>query len=246
MFKSFKKQAKNYLNTLGYKVHSYPTFLLEKSEFNFKINLDIICQSILYEQDQIYLLQVGAFDGVSNDPVRDLIKKYNIHAILVEPQKEFFKILVNNYSDFSNVFLENVAISEKNGFHDFYFLKNDDLPQWCSQLASFSKENILKHGKFMKMNLEKYLFSEKIECKTIPTLLKDSCFPRLDILQIDAEGYDNVIIQSFDLNLIAPKIICYEHCHLDKSTRNNLLEYLSKFGYKFCIIDPDTIAIRIS
>jgi hypothetical protein len=172
MLNKAKRLFKQYLNKFGYEVCAYPKVLLCKPELNFQVDLDLLCKTLLYGEDEIFLLQIGAYDGVSNDPVKNLIQRYPIQAILVEPQKRFFEILVDNYSGRSGIYLENVAVAEKDELRDFYSLKGDDLPDWCLQIASFSKENLLKHSQFVALDLEKRLSSEKVKCKTISTLLK--------------------------------------------------------------------------
>lgn len=246
MMNQIKILLKSYLIQRGYEIQKRPKVLLDNPELNFRISLDLCSKILLSQESQIFLIQVGAYDGVSNDPVRSLIEKYPVHAILVEPQQKAFEKLIDNYSTSNtNVHLENVAVSEQDGLRDFYFLKGDNLPDWYSQLASFSKENILAHNKFVAEELEDFLFSEKVKCKTISTLLDEYSFPRLDILQIDAEGYDEQIVRSINFEEVSPKIICYEHCHMKHDTRNSVMKYLARFGYQFCINDPDTIACKI-
>src|SRR4051794_28967199 len=40
--------------------------------------------------DPLHIVQVGAFDGASNDPVIDAIRRYDCRALLIEPQPEPF------------------------------------------------------------------------------------------------------------------------------------------------------------
>lgn len=95
MMNQIKILLKSYLIQRGYEIQKRPKVLLDNPELNFRISLDLCSKILLSQENQIFLIQVGAYDGVSNDPVRSLIEKYPVRAILVEPQQKAFEKLID-------------------------------------------------------------------------------------------------------------------------------------------------------
>jgi GTPase Era involved in 16S rRNA processing len=68
--------------------------------------------NFLFDQKKIsYLIQIGANDGLRFDSLSYYIKKYKTKSILVEPIKDNFEDLKNNYKEYKNIIFENLAIS---------------------------------------------------------------------------------------------------------------------------------------
>jgi hypothetical protein len=83
-----------------------------------------------------YFIQIGAYDGISNDPIYHCIKNFNWHGVIVEPISEHFDKLRTTYSnETENLVLINTAIGKYDGFSDMYTIKkiDNDLPEWCYQ-----------------------------------------------------------------------------------------------------------------
>ena len=57
--------------------------------------------------------------------------------------------------------------------------------------------------------------------------------PKVDILHIDAEGYDHKIILStdFDKLIPKPKYILYEHKNIPVGKKKLVIKHLGKYGY---------------
>ena len=64
----------------------------------------------------------------------------------------------------------------------------------------------------------------------------------IDLLQIDAEGFDFEVIKMLDLRAMKPAIIHYEHFHLSPADRRAANEYLAEHGYRFWSAGLDTTA----
>lgn len=243
MLDPLKHLLKKKLRLRGYDIQKKLRFLLSNPSSNLNFDLEIFVRSALYETKELHLMQIGAYDGVTNDPIHQILQRYPIRAILVEPNRDVFSTLLKNYVDNRNVILENVAVAEQSGEKTFYRLRGQD----CSlqQLSSFSRETILGH-RGAEPDIEKWIHQETVPCKTVSALLKEHQFPALDILVIDVEGYEDAIIRSIDLRVILPQIILYESCHLRPETQEALCELLFKFGYKISVLGSDTIAVTHS
>ena len=100
----------------------------------------------------LHFMQIGAYDGVSGDPLRSLVlNNTNWSGVLVEPQPDAFAKLQRNYSkQAARLKFVNAAISNRAGELPFYFIPPDEidrlrLPDWGSELASFDCNHLTKH-----------------------------------------------------------------------------------------------------
>ena len=212
--------------------------------YNHTFSFDHIVSEHANITPDFFFIQIGVADGKSGDPIYKHVLKYKWSGILIEPVRHLFDKLVKTYAGQDNLTFENIAMSDKNGFRDFYRLKEDDkLKDWQGQLGSFSKKHVLKHREDIpETAIEKYLTTENVRCITLGELLKKYNVKKIDLLQIDAEGYDYEIIKQLDFDSIKPKIINYEHKHLDKSNRKKCKLLLKKNGYTIFEFFPDTVA----
>jgi hypothetical protein len=67
---------------------------------------------------------------------------------------------------------------------------------------------------------------------------------RLDLLQIDAEGADGYILSLFPFDRVKPAIVHWESKHLTTPQREECLDRLVPFGYRFAQSgDEDMLAV---
>ena len=69
----------------------------------------------------------------------------------------------------------------------------DKLPDYAKGVASFNKNHLLK----FKIPDES-IIEEDVECISMDSLFRNLEIDRLDLLQIDTEGYDAEIIREID------------------------------------------------
>lgn len=185
------------------------------------------------------VIQIGANDGVSNDPIRRFILKYGFRGVLVEPQPEVFARLQRNYSGTPGLVFENAAIARQDGEIPLYrFRKTAAIPAWADGLASFSRETLVNNCQGVKGEVE----TIQVPTLTFATLLSKHAFQHVDLLQIDAEGFDYEIIKMIDFAAMLPNIIHFEHGLLDEQTRYDCLRYLNRNGYTVMNNDANTVA----
>jgi len=178
---------------------------------------------------KFFFIEIGAYDGITNDPVFELIEKYNWRGILCEPLPGgVFKRLVMNHKDHKNLIFKNVAIYKEKGNFDFFyngagssFVKRDNLTE--------------EWGKnFGKVYFDSLKNAEKILVKTITweDLVKEYDIKYFDFLHIDTEGMDYKIINEI-LKSITPTILEFES-NLFYSIREskNFFNALRKHDYK--------------
>jgi len=170
-----------------------------------------------FSNEKVFLIQIGANDGVMADPVNSFIKNNsNVSALLIEPQKEVFKILQENYSDFLNrVSFLNVAITETDSQVKLY--KNID------PLGSSGHSTLLLRQNEYAGHFDEN-FYELVDGICVSTLL-EKVDKNINILVTDTEGYDIEIIKQFISNKILPDVIFFEKPYpLPGNDRLNIVE----------------------
>ena len=198
--------------------------------------------SNLFENNKINrLLQIGANDGKRFDEVNFFIKKYSPQCILVEPIKEYFEELKNNYNNEKNIIFENQCISVNNEI--FYLYKVNEsktvfYDNHIKGLASFDQKHLIKHG--VK---RKHIIKEKVKSTSIGDLLKKHSIKDLDLLLIDAESYDSEIVLDFLKNSNIRTLIIFEYIHIPYNAFVDVLTLLKKKNYSYFSMGENVICV---
>ena len=182
----------------------------------------------------VTFLQIGSNDGMTRDPIYQLISRNNGWCgLFVEPVPYLFERLKKNYSSVNNpsrLQFFNGAVNE--GVNQiFYFVDEHakyvipNLPEWYDQIGSFSKEHIISH---MEGILEPFIRYSEIKGISLPELINEFELSQLDLLHIDTEGYDWKILSQLDLGKIQPTVILYEYKHLNDSNIALSIDRLSQ------------------
>jgi len=167
---------------------------------------------------KLHIIQIGAYDGVTNDPLRPFIvaNANDLDVILFEPQTEPFRKLHSLYQDFPNIRCVNKAIGAP-GVMTFYSV-NDRYKEWYRQKTgeemstatnSFIKEHIARRMKRMGVtDVENYIDRHELE---VSELLKElegtvSFNTRIDLLQVDCEGMDDEVIYHSGIESLKPRL----------------------------------------
>ncbi len=210
--------------------------LLQRPDACLTIAFEHLVSLLLAEQSQLFIVQIGAFDGQTGDQIHDYIKKYGWRGVLVEPQPRYFERLVSTYAGVEGLHLHNVAVADKRESRTLYAVREDltGLPSWAPQTASFDRYQLEHHG-FDDDVIEHY----DVQCVPLCELLADiNC---VDILQVDVEGFDAEIIRMFDFDVFRPRIVRFESAHLSRSDHNLAIKRLVGYGYQVAVTGMDTI-----
>jgi FkbM family methyltransferase len=176
--------------------------------------LDLVLENLNYrKQGDVSFIQIGAFDGVFFDPLRKHIERNHWHGVLVEPQPDAFAKLCKNYSHQPQLRFENAAITPTEGTVEMY-LGRDVL----------SESNLTGKGKISGKTI-------KVPSITFKTLLERHKTDRVDLLQVDAEGMDDVIIYQV-LENCKPEVMHFEIAWLSIKRIRQLYNVLYKQGYE--------------
>lgn len=203
------------------------------------------------------VVQIGANDGITNDPIHKFIIRDDWKGVLLEPQKFVFeRFLVKLYYRRKKISVVNAAFGPKDGVLPLYKIGFSNA-RWATGLASFNKSIVelaftsghvqrraQKDGIAVPADKELQITSENVPVLCTATLLQRYPIKKIDLLQIDAEGYDHEIIKMFDFNLIIPGAVIFEHTHIPDAELASCHAYLSSLGYTMRVFDGNTIAGR--
>ena len=205
------------------------------------LNLNLILKKIFDNQKIKCLIQIGANDGSRFDELNIFIKKYKIKSVLVEPINEYFEDLKRNYKNFKNVYFENSAITVGTKKKEIFVVNNknlDDYDEHIKGISSFDKNHLIKHG--VKSN---HILKKKINCISILNLLKKYNISNLDILFIDAEGYDGDILIDFFSSSTQEPILIFEYIHIENKIFKDLVSILTNKKYSYFNINENLICL---
>jgi FkbM family methyltransferase len=205
-----------------------------------------------------FFVQVGGFDGVSFDPLRQQIVDKDLAGLIVEPIPQYFEQLKSLYAGSRSVTPVNCAIAEDNGERVIWrfnpvAVERGLLPAHFAGISSFVMEDLLKDTGVLGRSspnaettaaLRSLLQPVTVPCRTMDTLLAEHGVESVDILQIDTEGYDFIILKLFDLGKYRPGIVHYEHQHLSPADREAAEALLRSHGYAIQRNLYDTLAVR--
>ena len=253
---AFKEKMKRFrANLLG--IDPGLMSLKYKLTYNPKPNtIEYLINEHAKNKNPFHFLQIGGNDGFIKDPIFKFVKKYPWKGIIVEPQKDVFNgNLRKTYRFERKVSLENLAIADKTGTKKLWKIALSD-SRWATGLASFNKDTLIyqiernyvcdrlkREGVPIPKTVDEYLTYEEVNCTTIQDLLNKHSFSKLDLLQIDTEGYDYEIIKTIDFSKLKPTMISFESEHLSELAYKECIDLLSKEGYKTTQIDRDSVAI---
>jgi FkbM family methyltransferase len=207
--------------------------------------LDVVIQAQLRKEGaEFYFIQIGANDGVLADSLNPLIRRYSLQGCLVEPMKDFYEDLINNYSDQPQLAFKNSMISDSDGYGEIHRFKRDaPVPDFFHGLAREDFEYIKKRA--ISEGLEDHIETVKVEKQTFSSLLKSLDANTVSLLYVDTEGSDDKIIYyAFSCGLYPP-VIQYEWTEMPPARRHQLKMALLDNGYRFIDVGADTICLRL-
>ena len=184
-------------------------------------------------------LQIGANDGIANDPLHPFIVRYGFRGVCVEPMAEPFARLQWTYRDHPGVVCERAAIGPTDGEVTLYrFIPGPHLPPWADHMASISPEVLRANFQGLRGAIEPVT----VPSMTVATLRAKYGLGDVDLLQLDAEGYDFEIIKLVDLTTFRPTILHFEPGMLTPAIRHECFRHLHQHGYTVAANGTDALA----
>jgi FkbM family methyltransferase len=197
----------------------------------------------------VSFIQVGAGDGLRRDPIREFIVRDNWTGVMIEPLPRVFALLKANYAHLSarrDLVFENAAISSTDSTLSFYTVAEGIL----SRVGIEEQLDLLQKSSVHRKHIEQFLQSPadvvqvSVPCTSIESVVHRHFQARpIDLLLIDAEGYESVILRSIDFSKIPIKAIFFESLHLG-SGEESLIEHLTSQGFVIRRLQNDAFGIR--
>jgi FkbM family methyltransferase len=209
------------------------------------------------QHDRLRFIQIGAADGLRWDPLRYFIIRDRWRGLFVEPLPGVFELLRQNYAYRvgQGLAFANTLISDTDGEATFWTVRKELL----QTLPIESGLGLLREASLTREHIRDAVavhFSgpdEKIVPLQVPSLTFDSLIAKywqhdaIDLVNIDAEGYDDYIVKSINLQKHRPAAIVFEAHKLPEQRRSDIYEWLTAGGYHVqpaCRGRGDAIATR--
>jgi FkbM family methyltransferase len=213
--------------------HTPPVVTREPSIL-LRSSLPFVLGSELQRNPRLTFMQIGAYDGIGDDDLGALVEVHKLRGVLIEPQPAAFVRLQKTYRNQPQVTLLQAAIAEENGVRDLYCKRGE-----ASMVASFDRTHLRRHN-----IAENDIVAQQVTCHTVEGAMRLAGLDHVDLMQIDAEGYDWPIIRSIDFTRLRPRIMRFEYRHMSDADADACLLHLAKHGYRFLVETRDIIACQ--
>jgi FkbM family methyltransferase len=192
----------------------------------------------------VFFLQIGANDGVMEDDLHTIVRRFGWRGLLLEPLREYYDRLVVNYAGASNLIFDNRALADEDGPRKMFHVRasSGELPEWCTGLGSLSRDSVLKYRREVPQ-VEANLVEETVECVTFASLVAQHGIDRIDVIVCDAQGYDLEILRQIDFHRFHPELVIYEQNLLSEQDKRSAITLLEGHGYKVRRIGPNNAAV---
>lgn len=192
------------------------------------------------------IVQIGAFVG--NDDVHNiLVNETDATALLVEPVEYYLNKLKENYKNIPNpkrIKFSNEVLNTYDGECDFHCVLDDEYSynynsekNWVPEISGVNLQLIKEHEQYLNNQSIKYN-TVKLKCLSPLSFIDKHDIIGIEFLKLDAEGLDFELLMKWPFNIIKPKYLKFEVCHLDghineKTKFNSLNKFLNNKNYKF-------------
>jgi FkbM family methyltransferase len=158
-----------------------------------------------FRQEKGFFIDIGAADGITNSNTRHLSLK-GWSGVFVEPCKHFLCSLKDLYLGNDKFKIFEGAVSNFEGKTNFYVYESQNDSQ-ISTISTDQKNHIENGGWFKGKFTETY----EVEVITPSSLINKFNVPLdIDFVNIDAEGSDMKILESWPWSSVNVKLFCIE------------------------------------
>jgi FkbM family methyltransferase len=209
--------------------------------------LSEVLEALADARPELCFVQIGAGDADYEDPLRRHVESRGWRGIMVEPVPYLFERLRARYEQCGRIALVNAAVAAEDRTLPFYHLAESEdpgLPEWYDKLGSFSLQNVLHpyHAQHIP-ELERRVVRREVPALTLRSLLRAHPLARVDLVQVDAEGFDDEIVAQLGPAGLRPAVVLYEHKHLEPGRRRAAAARLAAGGYLVLEAGHDTLAV---
>lgn len=246
---SLKTSIRALLSKAGYRIEA----VRPPAAYPYLDVLDLVVGRQIAAGQRPFVVQIGANDGTTMDPLHRLLETHGLPGLMVEPQPAAFAKLQANRGHLPGLRFEQALIGPEDGNATLYVLRAGvDLPEWLGQAASMDRNQLF-------CVLDAHLRSEgrphhpsellamiepvQLPALTMRSLLDRHHVERVDLLVLDTMGYDHALLRSFPFERTRPGVIQFEHRLLTREQHADCISLLTEQGYGLCQVDMDTVAV---
>jgi FkbM family methyltransferase len=224
-----------------------------------KENLYLIALKALSKiKRKLNIVVIGANDGMVNDPIygfaMGMARKTNI--LLIEPNKFLLPHLRESYASHPSHQIANCAIGQegvltlyavKEAWFDRFqpaYAKGWPLYRAATGITSANRDHVgralLREG----INPDDAIETLNVPSQALSPLLAELNWPpSIDVLQIDAEGYDDSVIYASNPQRTRPKLIYFENHNIPQARMDSLVNHLASLDYRTYAIGGDSLSV---
>jgi FkbM family methyltransferase len=229
-----KAWVRQRLRDLGYDVQGIrytPRHLLDPTLMRAVEFDDVICRRMFEQGEACVFVQVGAYDGVSTDPLRKYISRCDWRGVMLEPQPGPATQLRALYEHTPGICVMQAAVDRGRTQRSLYTVESDELPKWAGGMASFDRTHLERQESLIP-GIGSKIRELKVDCITFDDVLDKLPPGRLDLLQIDAEGADGYLLSLFPFDRVRPAIVHWESKNMSRADQEATLDQLCGLGYR--------------
>lgn len=224
--------------------------LTKNDHYDFYNNLI----ALLASGRNLTFVQVGANDGISDDPIRNAVLNCARKALLIEPQEWLIPSLKENYKDFEGeLILENCAVDGTQKELTLFILPKRYWPQYIEKVGRHPNQLFSPYREQIETRLVErlglkedqkadYIEEYKVASRPLDEILRQHKLETVDVLQIDCEGHDVDVLMSIGGH--RPKIINIEIMNLSESDWERFRDWCDQNNYYIYKFKQDCIALR--
>lgn len=220
-------------------------------------DFDSLMRSYGERAGEVVFLQVGANDGRQGDPLYPLVRELGWRGVLVEPQADVFAQLLVNYGDQPGLRFVNAAVDRRDGARDLFKIAFSKR-RWATGLASLVEDHLREHirngyvarsvgceADAMPADEQAWIATERVRTVSFETLLAEHDLRELDLLNIDAEGYDDQLLEMFDFERLRPSVVQFERHAIGKRRLERAVARLKRYDYELFAEGINMVCVRL-
>jgi FkbM family methyltransferase len=200
----------------------------------------------------VFVVSIGAMDGVTYDSLRPYVDRYGWSGLFVEPVPDQFDALVRSFAGASpsrRLQFERAAIADRDGDVEMVrvpasLVQTGQVGAWLIGMSTlWPPRNGFTRG-HERIAFEQHAQRFRVPSMTVPSLLTRHGIDRIDVLQIDVEGYDWTVLRQFDLARYRPAVVRVERGSVPLDEQRAMHEHLQAHGYAVIASGEDLVGIR--
>jgi len=232
------------LRQRGYSLRWMPRRVLSQANLTIEVGFSLLAAHLMLVTPRPYFIGIGANDGVTHDPLYPFVRNFGWRGIMVEPIPEAFAALQRNYAGYGDVTLIQAAVGASDGTGTIYTVEASDPESMMMTLHSSFSRDMLLRGKRWHPRLEARIVEREVPVLSLTTLVTKARGQAIDVLKIDAEGYDLEILKSVDLLNLSPRLILAEHANLSRGQKIQMADILLDCGYRIAMTSLDMLGYK--